>query len=194
MGQQATNLDQSPQGLGKHGPMAAKQKQYECRHPGGRSRPPHVSRDVGAANPYEFVAAADLAKGDKKAARKPILIEYQKIGGDDRPLLKSSPHSRRNMGQPKEAAATLNRINYIYPVHDENAPPLGDLVVWTVELSGAIREYQCGRGAESARQGWSALQTRPGRIMLRDRRTRRRRACCLLWRPRPGIGRRRSCC
>ena len=37
---------------------------------------------IGDANPYEFLAAADLAKGDKKAAAA-VLTDYEKIGGED---------------------------------------------------------------------------------------------------------------
>ncbi len=46
------------------------------------------------------------------------------------------------MGQPKEAAATLDRINYIYPVHDEELHRhLGDLWFAQANYPGAIREY-----------------------------------------------------
>ena len=46
------------------------------------------------------------------------------------------------MGQPKDAAATLERINYIYPVHDEAMHrQLGDLWLAQKNYPGAIREY-----------------------------------------------------
>ena len=46
------------------------------------------------------------------------------------------------LGAPKEAAATLDRINYIYPVHDEALHRhLGDLWFAQANYPGAIREY-----------------------------------------------------
>ena len=69
---------------------------------------------VYAANAYEFMAEADLAKGDKQAAAA-ILRQYEKIGGHN-PGAEATGITRRGTGQPGEAAATLDRINYIYPV------------------------------------------------------------------------------
>ena len=89
----------------------------------------------------EFIAAADLAKGDKKAADD-ILTVYEKIGGDDPATLKKLASLEEELGQPKEAAATLDRINYIYPVHDEELHRhLGDLWLAQANYPGAIREY-----------------------------------------------------
>jgi tetratricopeptide (TPR) repeat protein len=45
-------------------------------------------------------------------------------------------------GDPKEAAATLDRINYIYPVNDEGLHShLGDLWLAQKNYTGAIREF-----------------------------------------------------
>jgi tetratricopeptide (TPR) repeat protein len=45
-------------------------------------------------------------------------------------------------GNPVEAAATLARVNYIYPVKDEELHQrLGDLLYQTKQYDGAIREY-----------------------------------------------------
>ena len=45
-------------------------------------------------------------------------------------------------GQQAEAAATLERVNYIYPVKDEELHHhLGDLFYAQKEYDGAIREY-----------------------------------------------------
>src|SRR5262249_46462052 len=42
----------------------------------------------------------------------------------------------------KEAAAALNRLNYIYPEDQELHKRLGDLLLAQNNVSGAIREYQ----------------------------------------------------
>ena len=57
-------------------------------------------------------------------------------------MLKKLASLEEELGQPKEAAATLDRINYIYPVHDEELHRhLGDLWFAQANYPGAIREY-----------------------------------------------------
>jgi tetratricopeptide (TPR) repeat protein len=139
-GAQATNFDQTRKALEQMA-EAAKQKQYDAVIEQGEVVRRKYPEYIGAANPYELVAAADLAKGDKKAAEA-ILIEYQKIGGDEPATLKKLASLEEELGQPKEAAATLDRINYIYPVHDEELHRhLGDLWFAQSNYPGAIREY-----------------------------------------------------
>jgi tetratricopeptide (TPR) repeat protein len=119
----------------------AKQKQYDAVIQEGEVVRRMYPEYVGAANPYELIAVADLAKGDKKAAET-VLIEYEKVGGDDPTTLKKLASLEEELGQPKEAAATLDRINYIYPVHDEALHRhLGDLWLAQENYPGAIREY-----------------------------------------------------
>jgi len=139
-GAQATNFDQTRKALEQMA-EAAKQKQYDAVIQEGEVVRRKYPEYIGASNPYELVAAADLAKGDKKAAEA-ILIEYEKIGGDDPVTLKKLASLEEELGQPKEAAATLDRINYIYPVHDEELHRhLGDLWFAQSNYPGAIREY-----------------------------------------------------
>jgi tetratricopeptide (TPR) repeat protein len=95
---------------------------------------------VYPANPYEFMAAADIAKGDKPAAAA-ILTTYEKIGGHNPPALKQLASLEEELGKPAEAAATLDRINYIYPMDEEMHRHLGDLWFAQNNFSGAIREY-----------------------------------------------------
>src|ERR1700722_4214653 len=96
---------------------------------------------IGDANAYESVALVELDKGDKKGAAA-ALTEYEKIGGEDPVVLKKLGAVGGGGGRPKEAAATLERINYIYPVHDEDLHRhLGDLWFAQANYSGAIREY-----------------------------------------------------
>ena len=66
------------------------------------------------ANAYEFMAQADMAKGDKPAAAA-ILTAYEKIGGHNPPALKQLASLEEELGKPVEAAATLDRLNYVYP-------------------------------------------------------------------------------
>jgi cellulose synthase operon protein C len=119
----------------------AKQNQYdEVLREGGVVRPMYPEY-IGDANAYEFLAVADLAKGDKKAAAA-VLTDYEKMGGEDPSILKKLASLEEELGQPKEAAATLERINYIYPVHDEELHRhLGDLWFAQANYPGAIREY-----------------------------------------------------
>jgi cellulose synthase operon protein C len=120
---------------------AANQKQYDAVLRQGEAVRSMYPEYIGGANVYEFVASADLARGDKKAAVD-ILTYYEKMGGEDPGILKKLASLEEELGQAKEAAATLDRINYIYPVHDEDLHRhLGDLWFAQANYPGAIREY-----------------------------------------------------
>ncbi len=92
------------------------------------------------ANAYEFMAQADVAKGDKRAAAA-ILTAYEKIGGHNPPALKQLASLEEELGDPAAAAATLDRLNYIFPTDEELHRHLGDLWFSQKNFSGAIREY-----------------------------------------------------
>jgi cellulose synthase operon protein C len=93
------------------------------------------------ANAYEFLAQAYLAKGNKPAAMT-VLTAYEKMGGHYPATLKELASLEEEAGDSKDAAATLDRINYIYPVNDENLHRhLGDLWFEQENYPGAIREY-----------------------------------------------------
>jgi Flp pilus assembly protein TadD len=92
------------------------------------------------ANAYEFMAEADLAKGDKQAAAA-ILTAYEKTGGHNPPALKQLASLEEELGKPADAAATLNRLNYIYPEDEELHRRLGDLWFAQKNYPGAIQEY-----------------------------------------------------
>jgi cellulose synthase operon protein C len=92
------------------------------------------------ANPYEFMADADMAKGDKAAAVA-ILTTYEKIGGHNPPALKQLASLEQELGKPADAAATLDRLNYIFPTDEDLHHRLGDLWFAQNNFSGAIREY-----------------------------------------------------
>ncbi len=95
---------------------------------------------VYPANPYEFMAQADLAKGNKPAAVA-ILTDYEKMGGRNPQALKQLASLEEELGKPADAAATLDRLNYIFPVDEELHRHLGDLWLAQNNFKGAIREY-----------------------------------------------------
>ena len=95
---------------------------------------------VYPANPYEFMAQADIAKGNKQAAVS-ILTDYEKMGGRAPQSLKQLASLEEELGKPADAAATLDRLNYISPVDEELHRHLGDLWFAQNDAKGAIREY-----------------------------------------------------
>jgi tetratricopeptide (TPR) repeat protein len=95
---------------------------------------------VYPANPYEFMAEADLAKGNKQAATV-ILTDYEKMGGRSPQALKQLAALEEELGKPADAAATLDRLNYISPVDEDLHRHLGDLWFAQNNTKGAIREY-----------------------------------------------------
>ena len=96
---------------------------------------------VEGANPYEFMAEAHIAKGDKKAAAQ-VLTEYEKIGGRNPNALKQLASLEQEAGDAKEAAATLQRINYIYPVDEDLHRKLCDVLFDLHNATDDVRE--CG--------------------------------------------------
>ena len=95
---------------------------------------------VGDANAYEFLARAQLAKGDKEGAMT-TLTAYEKMGGESPETLTKLASLEEELGRGKEAAATLDRINYIYPGSEALHRHLGDLWVAQGNYFGAVREY-----------------------------------------------------
>jgi tetratricopeptide (TPR) repeat protein len=95
---------------------------------------------VGDANAYEFMADAQLAKGDKPSAVT-TLTAYEKMGGQDPDTLTKLASLEEELGHSKEAAATLDRINYIYPESEQLHRHLGELWLVQNNYAGAIREY-----------------------------------------------------
>jgi len=97
---------------------------------------------VEAASVYEFLAEAYLEKDDKARAATE-LERYARIGGRSPATLKKLAGLQSDLGNKQAAAATLERLNYIYPVKDEELHRrLGDLRLDTGDQAGAVREYQ----------------------------------------------------
>ena len=95
---------------------------------------------VDQASAYQLMAEADVAKGNQQAAAAE-LTRYQEMGGHDPELLKKLASLEQKLGQPADAAATLNRVNYIYPMDEDLHRRLGDLWFSEKNFGGAIREY-----------------------------------------------------
>jgi cellulose synthase operon protein C len=118
----------------------SEQKQYDAVLADGPAILTLYPEYVGDANVYEFLAAADIAKGNKQSAVK-TLVDYKKMGGESPATLKQLAALQEELSQSKEAAATLDRINYIYPVDEELHHHLGTLWLAQNNYAGAIREY-----------------------------------------------------
>ena len=112
---------------------------------------------VEAGSVYELLADAYTAKGDKAAARKE-LEQYNQVGGRSSLLIKRLATLEEEAGEPKKAAAALDRLNYIYPEDQELHKRLGDLWLGQDNLPGAIREYQAVLAAKPLDQAAAHFQ------------------------------------
>jgi cellulose synthase operon protein C len=92
------------------------------------------------ANSYEFLAEAYQAIGNKQEAAA-VLADYEKRGGHNPATLKELASLEEVLGNPGEAAASLDRINYIYPNDEQLHRHLGELWLAQGNFAGAIREY-----------------------------------------------------
>jgi len=139
VGKTAENFDQWRNGI-KQLAQLDKDKNYDEVLKDGEGVLRLYPEYIYEANAYEFIAEADLSKDDKKAAAA-ILTAYEKMGGRNPGTLKELASLEKDLGEPKEAAATLDRINYIYPVNEDLHRQLGDLWFAQNNYKGAIREY-----------------------------------------------------
>lgn len=97
---------------------------------------------VDEANAYELIAAADRATGDAKG-EEAILTKYEHAGGQSPDALKRLAQLEAAASNDAAAAATLERVNYIYPVKDADLHRrLGALFYALKDYTGAIRENQ----------------------------------------------------
>jgi Tfp pilus assembly protein PilF len=95
---------------------------------------------VGDTSVYEFLSAAQMAKGDKTGAQA-TLTSYEKMGGESPDMLTKLASLEEGAGDKKAAAATLNRINYIYPESENLHRKLGELWLAQGDDAGAVREF-----------------------------------------------------
>jgi tetratricopeptide (TPR) repeat protein len=120
---------------------AAQQNQYDVVLERGPAVLAMYPEFVDEANVYILMADADKAKGDSKSEAV-VLKAYEHQGGQMPAALKRLAALQEAAGKPAEAAATLERVNYIFPVKDEDLHQrLGDLLFAEKQYDAAIREY-----------------------------------------------------
>ena len=120
---------------------AAKSKDYDTVIKLGTKSRDLFPDYVEAGSVYEFLANAYTAKNDKAAAVDE-LQRYMKAGGRDPSTLKTLATDLQADGKKKEAAAVLERVNYIYPMDGTQHQQLGLLLLDLNNSAGAIREFQ----------------------------------------------------
>ena len=96
---------------------------------------------VEPGNIYELRADAFIQLKNKPAAIDE-LEHYAKVGGREPETLKKLATLLAEAGRPSDAAAALDRLNYINPVDEDLHRRLGDLWFAQNNIDGAIREYQ----------------------------------------------------
>jgi cellulose synthase operon protein C len=138
-GKEAANFDEWRKSL-KALAGIAEAKQYDAVIAMGPTVRDSYPEYVGEASAYQFLATAYASKSDKKNAAA-VLTAYEKMGGEDPAMLKELALLQEDAGQVKEAAATLDRINYIYPMDEAMHRKLGELWFAQANYAGAIREY-----------------------------------------------------
>ena len=121
---------------------AAEQKQYDTVLAQGPAVLALYPEYVDEASVYELLAVVDKFRGDAQAEAQ-ILNAYKHMGGQSPELLKRLAQLEADAGERDAAIATLERLNYIYPVKDEELHRrLGDLLYAQKQYDDAIREYK----------------------------------------------------
>lgn len=139
-GNQATHFDEWHTKL-KQLVEALQQKQYDTVLKDGPAVLAMYPEYVEDANVYELMALADREKNDTKSEAK-MLADYAKAGGESPDALKRLAELQAAAGDNSAATATLEHLNYIYPVKDEGLHrKLGDLLFAQKKFDPAIREY-----------------------------------------------------
>ena len=174
---------------------ASQQKQYDTVLQQGPAVLAMYPEYVDDANVYELMAERGPGKG-RCQGRGCDSDRIRTRGRADTRCAQAAGDARRGSWSSRaEAAATLARLNYIYPVKDEDLHRrLGDLLYAQKEYDGAIREYNVAGGVEPAGQGRRGVSPGAGVSSPPDKKTRRRTVCWPRSRPHRATVRRRSCC
>jgi tetratricopeptide (TPR) repeat protein len=96
---------------------------------------------VEAGSVYETLAAAYTAKKDEKSATAE-LERYAKMGGRSPETLKRLAKQLEAAGRKRDAAAALERLNFIYPMDDQLHQRLGLLWLDLNNAPAAVREFR----------------------------------------------------
>lgn len=119
----------------------AKSKDYAFVSANGQKVIALYPQYIGDASAYELLATAQMSGNDKMGAAK-TLVAYEKMGGHDPSTLKQLATLEEEAGDKSAAAATLERLNYVYPTRDEDLHRrLGSLWLSLKNYDGAVREY-----------------------------------------------------
>jgi tetratricopeptide (TPR) repeat protein len=95
---------------------------------------------VEHGNAYELVANAYAEKNDKASAMK-ALERYSAAGGRNPQLLMKLASMQDEAGKKADAARTLERLIFVYPMEEDLHRRLGDLYLAEGKTDLAIREY-----------------------------------------------------
>jgi tetratricopeptide (TPR) repeat protein len=95
---------------------------------------------VEPPNAYVALSTAYLAKGEKAKAIEQLAV-YSRTGGREPDTIKQLATLLEEAGKPKEAAAALQRLNFIVPQDPELHKRLGGLLISQSDYNGAIREF-----------------------------------------------------
>lgn len=139
IGQKASHLDDWRKQMADLAELATKRQYAQVLKQGDQALsmyPEYV--DAGSA--YEYLAQADLATGNRRAAAA-VLTRYEDMGGLSPEILKELASLDKQLGNSRAAAATLDRINDIDPMDQDLHRRLGDLWLSQKNYTGAIREY-----------------------------------------------------
>jgi len=118
-----------------------RENKYDDVIKGGTAIEAYYPDYVEAGSIYELLADAYKGKGDKVNERKE-LEKYSAVGGRNSALIERLATLQEEAGDPKKAAASLDRLNYVYPEDQELHKRLGDLWMGQGNVAGAIREYR----------------------------------------------------
>jgi cellulose synthase operon protein C len=139
VGKTAANFDQWHENLKTLAEAAKEHRNDDVIIEGQKSRGLYPDY-IYDANSYEFLAEAYQALGNKQQAAA-VLTDYEKRGGHNPATLKELASLEEELGNPAEAAASLDRINHIYPNDEQLHRHLGELLLAQGNFAGAIREY-----------------------------------------------------
>ena len=120
---------------------AAKNKDYDTVIKLGLQARDLFPDYVEAGSVYEFLAQAYHEKKNQ-SAEVDELERYMKVGGRDPSTLKQLADLQVARGNKAEAAAVLDRVNYIYPMNGVQHQQLGQLWMDLGNLQAAIREFK----------------------------------------------------
>lgn len=96
---------------------------------------------VEAGNPYMVAAKACLAEQDKPCAMAQYAL-YSQQSGRDAAAVKEYAKLLDEAGSPKQAAAELDRLNWINPLDQDLHEKLGALYLKTGNAPLAVREFE----------------------------------------------------